>query len=195
MPAGVRIELLGNLRFIYRQQMLGSIGTNRLQSLLAYLILHADIAQPRERLAFLLWPESSESQARTNLRQLLHHLRRALPPECSLLVTDNQTALWRADPTCSIDVVEFEAAADRAAKAEAEGDPATARRALEEAAKLYRDDLLPGLYDEWLAGNREHLRERHIDVLSRLAATARDGGRVRGGDRSRHAACSRGSAA
>lgn len=54
-----------------------AINTNRLQSLAAYLILHADAPQPRERLAFLLWPASSEPQARTNLRQLLHHLKRA----------------------------------------------------------------------------------------------------------------------
>jgi hypothetical protein len=30
-------------------------------------VLHGDAAQSREYLAFLLWPESSESQARTNL--------------------------------------------------------------------------------------------------------------------------------
>ena len=45
---------------------------------------NSESAQPREQLAFLLWPESIESQARTNLRQLLHHLRRALPAECCL---------------------------------------------------------------------------------------------------------------
>src|SRR5438128_2460995 len=100
-----RIELLGGLRFTYRQQTVQTISTNRLKSLLAYLVLHADVPQSREHLAYLLWPESAESQARTNLRQLLHHLRRALPADCKLLVTDNHTALWREDPTCSIDVV------------------------------------------------------------------------------------------
>jgi DNA-binding SARP family transcriptional activator len=167
----VRIELLGKLRFMYRQQILGSIGTNRLQSLLAYLVLRSDVPQSREYLAFLLWPESNESQARTNLRQLLHHLRRALPAECSLLVTDNHTARWRSDPGCSIDVVEFEAAVARAAEAEKNGDAATARQALELAAKLYHDDLLPNLYDEWLEGQREQLRQQYTEILGRLAAT------------------------
>ena len=37
-------------------------------SLLAYLLFHRDTPQPRQHLAFLLWPDSSESQARTNLR-------------------------------------------------------------------------------------------------------------------------------
>ena len=86
-----RIELLGKLRFTFGQQMITSINTNRMRSLLAFLVLHGESAQSREHLAFLLWPESGDAQARTNLRQLLHNLRRALPVECSLLVSDNQT--------------------------------------------------------------------------------------------------------
>ena len=170
MPLPIRIELLGQLRFIAGQQLLTSVSTNRLQSLLAFLVLHCETGQSREHLAFLLWPESSESQARTNLRQLLHHLRRALPVECSLLVTDNQTVRWQLHSACSIDVVEFEAAAVRAADAEKKGDFTTAREALEEAARLYQDDLLPDLYDEWLQAKREQLRQQHVEVLGRLAA-------------------------
>src|SRR4051812_38031756 len=166
----LRIELLGKLRFIFKQQILESVSTNRLQSLLAYLVLHSDVPQSREHLAFLLWPESNDSQARTNLRQLLHHLRRALPVECSLLATDNHTARWRAGPDCSIDVLEFEAAALRAAEAEKSGDIAAARLALEHAARLYLDDLLPDLYDEWLLPRREQLRQQYAEVLRRLVA-------------------------
>ena len=165
----IRVELLGKLCVIYGQHPLTSVSTNRLQSLLAFLVLHAEVAQSREHLAFLLWPESNESQARTNLRQLLHHLRRALPVECSLLVTDNQTVRWRLDNACSIDVVEFELAAVRASDAEKNGDFAAAREALEEAARLYQDDLLPDLYDEWAQTKREQLRQQFVEVLNRLA--------------------------
>src|SRR5439155_6918814 len=102
--AHIRIELLGSFRITQAQQPIASVNTKRLQSLLAFLALNGDAAQSRERLAYLLWPESSESQARTNLRQLLHHLRRALPADCSLLAADNQTVQWRRDVACSIDV-------------------------------------------------------------------------------------------
>ena len=110
------MDLLGRLRFACGPNLLTSINTNRLQSLLAYVVLHTDSPQGREHLAFLLWPESTESQARTNLRQLIHHLRRAIPPECCLLVTDNHTILWRGSSACSVDVFEFEAAVERAAE-------------------------------------------------------------------------------
>ena len=66
--------------------------------------------QPRERLAFLLWPASSESQARTNLRQLLHNLKRALPPECDCLETDHFTVQWRKDASWTVDIIEFQTA-------------------------------------------------------------------------------------
>src|SRR3954471_17131066 len=148
--ASTRIQMFGTLQITHRQIALTSVNTNRLQSLLAFLVLNQDVAQSREHLAFLLWPESTESQARTNLRQLLHHLRRALPVDCSLLVTDNHTARWRTHSACSIDVVEFQAAALRAAEAEKSGDLTSAREALEHAERLYEDDLLPDLYDDWL---------------------------------------------
>src|SRR5262245_48392989 len=104
----MRICLFGNLRITSAGQPITAVNTNRLQSLIAYLILHGDGPHPRERLAYLLWPASIESQARTNLRQLLHHLKRALPPECNFLATDHFAVRWRQDPGCEIDVAEFQ---------------------------------------------------------------------------------------
>src|SRR6201999_3590696 len=99
------------MRFTFGQDLVTSVNTNRMRSLLAFLVLHSESMQSREQLASLLWPESTDAQARTNLRQLLHNLRRALPIECCLLVSDNHTVRWLSDTSCAVDVVEFEAAA------------------------------------------------------------------------------------
>jgi DNA-binding SARP family transcriptional activator len=48
------------------------------QSLLAYLALNAGVTQRREKLACLLWPEASESNARGYLRQALWRIRKTL---------------------------------------------------------------------------------------------------------------------
>jgi DNA-binding SARP family transcriptional activator len=162
--------LLGNLRFLVNGQVLPAIGTNRLQSLLAFLVLHPDVPQSREHLAFFLWPESNGGQARTNLRQLLHHLRRALPAGYALMDAGNQTVCWRGGDLCAVDVFEFESAASRGIKAEKEGDFRSARAAFDAAALLYQDDLLPGLSEEWLQPMRDQLRLRFTEILSRLAA-------------------------
>src|ERR1043166_8239488 len=106
----MQINLFGHLRMSLEGRAVTAVNTNRLQSLIAYLILHGDTPQPRERLAFLLWPDSSESQARTNLRQLLHHLKRALPAECNVLMTNHFAVRWRQDAPGAIDTVDFRTA-------------------------------------------------------------------------------------
>jgi hypothetical protein len=52
----MRISLFGTLRISLRGRPVTAVNTNRLHSLIAYLILHGDTPQPRERLAFMLWP-------------------------------------------------------------------------------------------------------------------------------------------
>jgi DNA-binding SARP family transcriptional activator/predicted ATPase len=171
MP-GIRIELLGSFRVTVDGQPVAALQKNRLQSLLAYLVLHRDAAVSREQLAFTLWPDSSESQARTNLRQLIHNLRHALPAECDFLVSDHQTVRWRDAEGCSVDVLEFEDAVAR-------GD----RQSLEEAAAVYQDDLLRGSYDEWLEPKREQLRAQLGEALERLTTLTEAAQAVRHAER------------
>lgn len=71
------------------------VDTPRMQSLLAYVLLRQDAPQSRSHLAFLSWPDATEAQARTNLRNLLNHLRRALPDAESYLEAGVQTMQWR----------------------------------------------------------------------------------------------------
>jgi DNA-binding SARP family transcriptional activator/predicted ATPase len=165
----MRISLFGNLRITFAGRPVTGVNTNRLQSLIAYLILHGDVAQPRERLAFMLWPASNESQARTNLRQLLHHLKRALPAECNLLETSHFAVRWRQDAPCAIDVVNFQTAIAEAAAARTEKDRAREIQSLTTATQLYEDDLLPALYDDWVTPLREDYRRRMSDALHRLS--------------------------
>ena len=100
----LRIRLLGELDLRHGEVPVPPLGSARAGSLLAYLLLHRDAAQPRQRLAFLLWPDSSEPQARTNLRHLLHVLRRALPDADRFLEVTPRTLGWRDDAPSWVDV-------------------------------------------------------------------------------------------
>lgn len=166
----MRISLFGNLRISSPSGQVLSVNTNRLQSLVAYLILHGDGPLPRERLAFTLWPGSTESQARTNLRQLVHNLKRVLSAECDLLVTDHLAIEWKRDASCEIDVVAFQDAISESATARSESDSAREIRHLKLASELYEDDLLPALYDDWIVPLREDFRRQLANALQRLAA-------------------------
>ena len=73
----LRARLLGPMDLRFGERQLPPLQSARAESLLGYLLLHHDAPQPRQRLAFLLWPGSTERQAQTNLRKVLHTLRRA----------------------------------------------------------------------------------------------------------------------
>jgi ABC-type oligopeptide transport system substrate-binding subunit/DNA-binding SARP family transcriptional activator len=154
----LHIRLLGEFSLTRNDERLTTVNTPRLQSLLAYLVLHRDTPQARQHLAFLLWPDSSESQARTNLRNLIHQLRQALPQADVFLCAENTTIQWRADAPCTLDVADLRATLAR---------PAT-RSDLEQAVALYRGDLLPSCYDDWIMPEREQLRQTFVDALQRL---------------------------
>jgi DNA-binding SARP family transcriptional activator/predicted ATPase len=174
MSPTLHIRLLGDFSLVYADEPVAGINTPRLHSLLAYLVLHGNAPQLRQHLAFLFWPDTSEVQARNNLRQTLHQLRHALPDADRFLHADARTLGWRPDAAFQLDVAEFEQALASADAAERQDDQ---RAALERAAHLYRADLLPSCYDDWLLPERERLRQRHrhaVAQLIQLLETRRD---------------------
>ena len=104
----LKVYLLGGFRLLNDEAPVTAINTPRLQSLLAYLALHRHLPQPRSHLAFLFWPDSTEAQARTNLRYLIHQLRHALPQADQFLHTGDGMLHWQADAPFTLDVADFE---------------------------------------------------------------------------------------
>ncbi|HEX2179017.1 MAG TPA: AAA family ATPase [Actinomycetota bacterium] len=114
----------------------------------------------RGRLAFELWPDSTESQALGNLRKLLHDLRRELPEVDEFLEISQQTIRWRPDAPVQVDLLSFR-------RALAEGD-------LTEAMRHYGGDFVPASYDDRIVEERERLRAEAVAALLKLAARALD---------------------
>jgi DNA-binding SARP family transcriptional activator len=158
----VEVRLLGQPRVLVEGRPVAAFASPRLLSLLAFLVFHRQAPVRRQRVAFLFWPDSTESQAHTNLRQALHNLRRALPEPDLFLRVDGTEVQWRADAPARIDVVEFE---DAAGTADRVGD----RAILERAASLYTGDLLPGWYEDWIEPERNRLRQTEVRMLESLS--------------------------
>jgi len=124
-------------------------------ALLAYLAYDGGWV-PRERVAFLFWPDTDEASARRNLRQLLNRVK-ALTLAAPLEV-ESRRLRW-AVPT---DVAAFR--------------QAYARQAWGEVTGLYRGDLLAGFattgaagFDAWLELEREGLRQAQRRALHHAA--------------------------
>lgn len=163
------IRLFGRFEVRLDNVEAGPFESNKVRVLLAFLALEPAHPHSRGTLAGLLWPTLPERRARRNLSQALYNLRQALrmaesPTPC-VLATPRHVG-WNPASTCVPDVIAF------LRKVEPPDAPASA---LEQALGLYGEGLLPdGLpcdspaWEEWLAGRREALRRRAVDVCARL---------------------------
>ncbi len=159
--SALRLDLFGTFRVVADGRPLARTPSARQQQVLAFLILHAQQGPvQRQRVAGSIWPDSTDVQALTNLRRELHHLREHWPNLDALLDGGSRTLAWRHNAGAIVDVAAFEAAADRGLAGDRDG--------LREAAALYRGDLLPDASGEWIDADRERLRDRAKQVLTRL---------------------------
>lgn len=139
--------------------------TRKARAMLAYLALQSGHSQSREKLAALLWGSNGELHARTNLRQALSVIRKAMPSSNGgRFQSDGDSVTLNLDDL-EFDVARFEQLAGGSAPEQ-----------LEQAISLYRGDLLDGFslreepFEDWLRVERERLRAMAIAALEKLVA-------------------------
>lgn len=139
--------------------------TRKARAMLAYLALQSGHSQSREKLAALLWGANGDLQARTNLRQALSVIRKAMPSSNGgRFLSDGDNIILNLDDL-EFDVARFEELAAGATPDE-----------LEQAIVLYRGDLLDGFslneepFEDWVRVERERLRAIAITALEKLVA-------------------------
>ena len=150
--------------------------SSRAVALVAFLVVHAGSPQARQRIAGLLWPDSAEAQALTNLRRELHHLRQVLGAEPSLLVTSRDLC-WRDTETCRVDARIFDLERRAALAAAAADDDEGVLGHAASAMAQYRGDFLPGVYEDWLLDARAELEAQCVELCDLAGQT-----RARTGD-------------
>ena len=148
--------LLGGFQLSVDGTAVGHLLSARLQSALGYLALYHHSPLHRQRLAFLLWPDTLDSQARTNLRNIVHKIRHDLPAVGHALCAEDHCLSWAPETALELDVDHFEAAC-------VARDP-------HRATALYTGDFLPDCYDEWVLVKRNQLQVLFLAALeSRIA--------------------------
>jgi DNA-binding SARP family transcriptional activator len=125
------VHLLGPLRVLDPLGAEIKIASRKSRALLAFLAFRASESHARDRLAALLWEDADEELARTSLRQAIAALRKSLPDDSqSALITATDSVALNA-ATLDCDVVRFRCSLANPTRA-----------SLQEAAQLYRGDLL-----------------------------------------------------
>ena len=137
------------------------------QSLLAYLALTASTPHRREKLAGIFWPDTSDENARKNLRQELWRIRKALAGPNQItdyLLADEFTITFNRKADYWLDATQMERS-DLDIKS------------LTSNLSLYQDELLPGFFDDWVVLERERIQTifetKMEQLLSQLVTAER----------------------
>lgn len=170
----LKIYLLDDFRLVHRGETVDGMRM-RAQQLLAYLILHRQAPQPRRRIAEALWSEPQTSQALTNLRKELHHLRQADAPIDQLLAITAKTLHWQPQILCDVDIICFETALVNAETAEDE----TAILALETAlSTCCQGELWPDCDADWIYPEQVRIRQSYVRAIALMTQWLQTAGKT-----------------
>ncbi|MCB9157177.1 MAG: AAA family ATPase [Caldilineaceae bacterium] len=156
--------LLGTFQLIHHGQPI-TLGQPRLEELLALLALYPGVPVARMQIAYRFWPDSNESQARTNVRNLLYKLRQVWPQAHEVIDIGRNEIAWREDADITLDVQRF---LERCDEAEHSTQPTERIQMLTAAVDGYSGELLPNCYTDWALTEREQLRRRFATALEAL---------------------------
>ncbi|MHB8132708.1 MAG: ABC transporter substrate-binding protein [Anaerolineaceae bacterium] len=119
------------------------------QNLLAYLLLYPNISHRREKLAGQFWPDSSDSNARNNLRHSLWLIRKKIGLSAIKSIGSSDLDItYHPQAGDQLDVVVFEECPQSGASI----------NQLLNAVSVYKGELLPGFYEDWVILERERLQ-------------------------------------
>ena len=192
----LEILLLGPLSVQLAGKPMMDFASDKERALLAYLAANPHQPHRRERLAGLLWPDSTERAARASLRNALAHLRRAIGAAHASnapLKSTYQTVSFHPEEVCWLDVAAFDrhlqiSAGDSVG--DSVGDPVEDSiddkelvTNLLQASRLYRGPFMDGFtlagcpeFEEWLTIQREYFQRRVVEALGRLASAYEEQG-------------------
>ncbi len=111
----LKISLFAPLQIELHDEALADFRTQKVLALLVYLAAEPETAHRRETLMTLLWPGMPDTSARANLRQVLFHLRKAIPAmgegdsAVPLLLANRHTIQLNPAAPVAVDTGEFDA--------------------------------------------------------------------------------------
>jgi DNA-binding SARP family transcriptional activator/predicted ATPase/uncharacterized protein HemY len=175
------LALLGPFRATLDQKPLPVSRTRKIEALLAYLAMTAGQPHPRTTLDGLLFPEMGDEAARTNLRQTLTRLRRAIHDaraSSPFILLIPEMVQFNPASDYELDVRIFEEKLQGCARHRGKREEccAACMRQLQEAAALYRGPFLDEFYvrdceafETWMQTERGRLHQEAMEALQCVA--------------------------
>jgi predicted ATPase/DNA-binding SARP family transcriptional activator len=162
MMAHIIMNLLGSLEIKWGEGKPPRFRSPTAVALLGYLVTEARPIS-RSALTDFFWPDQIESQARGELRRVLHNLSTIVP---GCIQVDRHIVRWEASSTCQIDIATLHQLKNN-----------KDLRVLERAAALYKGKFMEGVclddcpdFETWLLVEREYWQQQVVQVLQTLVA-------------------------
>jgi DNA-binding SARP family transcriptional activator/tetratricopeptide (TPR) repeat protein len=146
----LRLRLCGQVTAESDDGVLALPTSDRARALIGWLALHPG-PHPRAVVAARLWPDTTDGNARANLRTAIWSLRQAWGPTGDDVLDGTRNTIGLRRDRVSVDALD---------------DPPL------------EGELLPGVEDDWAEAARAEHRERQLDRFAALAAAAADAGRL-----------------
>jgi len=138
------------------------------EELLAYLLIYRQRPHFREKLATLLWPNSTLSQSKGYLRQSLWQIHSTLDKDNGLLQIESDWIRIEESNNFWLDVAEFEKTFHGVQDQKGKELDASQVEALKVAVAFHQADLLENWYQDWCLFERERLQNLYLGMLGKL---------------------------
>ena len=170
-PPAVQVFALGGFRVLVRGRVVDDQAWRRktARQLFKVLLSQPNRRMTRDEVVELLWPESDQEAASSNLRSTLHALRQVLEPasesDFPRIVFSDRDSIWlRSDAELWVDADNF---GQTVLQAWRSSDPLPL---LEEASGLYAGHYLTDdLHADWAAERRDALKQSWAELQLRLS--------------------------
>jgi DNA-binding SARP family transcriptional activator len=167
------IQLFGKFCVRRNERIMDGFDARKVQELFCYLLLHRDHSLSREALASLLWPETTTSLSKKNLRQALWQLQSALGSQTEadndrLLLVEPEWVQLNPEADLWLDVVVFENTYNLTQKVPGPELDARTMELLQSTVQLYQGPLLEGWYQDWCLLERERLQTMYLVILDKM---------------------------
>lgn len=166
----INVRLFGKLSISRDGKESSNFTCGKSQELFGFLLMHRESLHTREKLAALLWPDYSTTQAKQCLRQTLWQLKTLLGGSAGgdlLLINSEWVGI---DPKADLwlDIASFEEACNAVKSIPPEQLEENEIEMITRAVDLYQGDLLASCYEDWCICERERFRDMHLTLLQKL---------------------------
>jgi len=168
----LQIFFLGKFRVLVNSRPIKKWPSRKVRELLAYLAFHHKNRIPRDVLMDKFWHHLAPSSARNCLHVDVHGIRHLLQEydrDYEYLLFHDECYYFNPEVEIWLDVEEFQRHWQKGQSLE-QGNMNAAVSEYQQAAKLYTGDFMEeNIYEDWLALDRENLKETYLIILDKLS--------------------------